>query len=200
MVSIKSCDNTIRYNTFLSSLGTVSLRHGHRSIVEGNYFLGEGKKIGTDGSGGIRVYGKDHKIINNYFAGLIAQKLDAAITTSPNKNNNYYRIKVVSANGEVKYSSIVKVGGTREHEQISVYPNPLKGDVITIQLGGIPDGRYEIQLYSTTGQQMMSASINKLGAVQTQTLDVPKNMSSGVYRLSIRAEDGTIYNKSIIKL
>ena len=119
---------------------------------------------------------------------------------SPNKNTNYYRIKVVSANGEVKYSSIVKVGGTKEHEQISVYPNPLKGDVITLQLGGIPDGRYEIQLYSTTGQQMMSTSINKLGAVQTQTLDIPKNMSSGVYRLSIRAEDGTIYNKSIIKL
>ena len=46
----------------------------------------------------------------------------------------------------------------------------------------------------------MSTSINKLGAVQTQTLDIPKNMSSGVYRLSIRAEDGTIYNKSIIKL
>ena len=89
IVSIKSCDNTIRYNTFVRCLGTLSLRHGHRSLVEGNYFFGEGKIVGTDGTGGIRVYGKDHKIINNYFTGLTGQKWDAAITiTNGDVNNN----------------------------------------------------------------------------------------------------------------
>ena len=81
-----------------------------------------------------------------------------------------------------------------------MYPNPLEGNVVTLQLGGIAEGKYEIQLFSSTGQQMMSSSIVKQGAVQTQTLSLPKNMSAGVYRLSIRAEDGTIYNRNIIKL
>ena len=80
IVSIKSCDNIVRYNTFVRCLGTLSLRHGNRTLVEGNYFLGEGKTVGTDGTGGIRVYGKDHIIINNYFSGLTGSKFDAAIT------------------------------------------------------------------------------------------------------------------------
>jgi len=84
VVSIKSCYNTIRYNTFVRCLGTLCLRQGFRSVVEGNYFFGEGKTAvfngGTIGCGGIRVYGKDHTITNNYFHGLTGSRWDAAIT------------------------------------------------------------------------------------------------------------------------
>lgn len=47
IVSVKSCDNIIRHNTFIASYGTLSLRHGNRNRVEGNYFFGNGKEIGT---------------------------------------------------------------------------------------------------------------------------------------------------------
>ncbi|SDS28918.1 Por secretion system C-terminal sorting domain-containing protein [Polaribacter sp. KT25b] len=86
IVSIKSSDNIIRHNTFLKSYGTLSLRHGNRNRVEGNYFFGGDKAIGTspDGAtlytGGIRIYGKDHVIINNYMQGLNGTKWDAPIT------------------------------------------------------------------------------------------------------------------------
>jgi hypothetical protein len=81
IVSVKSCDNTIRRNTFLRSLGTLSLRHGFRNHVESNYFFGEGKiDESGNGCGGIRVYGLDHIIVNNYFEGLTGAKWDAAIT------------------------------------------------------------------------------------------------------------------------
>ncbi|WP_405608456.1 chondroitinase-B domain-containing protein [Polaribacter sp. Asnod1-A03] len=86
IVSIKSSDNIIRHNTFLKSYGTLSLRHGNRNHVESNYFFGGDKEIGTspDGAtlytGGIRIYGKDHVIINNYMQGLNGTKWDAPIT------------------------------------------------------------------------------------------------------------------------
>lgn len=81
IVSVKSCDNTIRRNTFLRSLGTLSLRHGFRNHVEGNYFFGEEKTDASgNGCGGIRVYGLDHIVVNNYFEGLTGSKWDAAIT------------------------------------------------------------------------------------------------------------------------
>jgi len=93
IVSIKSCDNIVRYNTFVRCLGTLCLRQGFRSTVEGNYFFGDNKTAvfngGTIGCGGIRVYAKDHKIINNYFQGLTGAKWDAAITiTNGDVNNN----------------------------------------------------------------------------------------------------------------
>ncbi len=63
IISVKSCKDTVRYNTIRSSQGTVSLRHGDGSVVHDNYFLGEGK----EGTGGVRVYARYHKIYNNYF-------------------------------------------------------------------------------------------------------------------------------------
>lgn len=86
IVSIKSCDNTVRHNTFVASYGTLSLRHGNRNRVEGNYFFGNGKAIGTSPAGatlytgGIRIYGTDHLIINNYMEGLNGTRWDAPIT------------------------------------------------------------------------------------------------------------------------
>ena len=43
-----------------------TLRHGNRCTVEGNFFLGHHQA----GSGGIRVIGEDHVIINNYIDGV----------------------------------------------------------------------------------------------------------------------------------
>ncbi|NDW09664.1 chondroitinase-B domain-containing protein [Dysgonomonas sp. 520] len=80
VVSIKSCDNLVRGNTFRGCLGTVCLRQGSRNTVDGNYFFGDAKEVDGNGCGGVRVYGIDHKIINNYFEGLTGEKWDAACT------------------------------------------------------------------------------------------------------------------------
>jgi len=44
----------------------LTLRQGSNSVLEGNYFIGNGKNR----SGGIRVIGAGHTIVNNYFEGL----------------------------------------------------------------------------------------------------------------------------------
>ncbi|WP_407564614.1 chondroitinase-B domain-containing protein [Streptomyces sp. 184] len=75
IVSVKSNDNIVRYNTFRTSQGVLSQRHGNRGSFHGNFFLGEGKA----GTGGIRIYGQDHKIYNNYFEGLTGTGYDAAL-------------------------------------------------------------------------------------------------------------------------
>lgn len=98
IVSVKSCSNIVRFNTFRRSLGTVCLRQGNNSIVEGNYFFGEGKtaiytnengNASTIGAGGVRVYGKNHKIFNNYFSGLTGSIFDAAVTIT---NGDAYNV------------------------------------------------------------------------------------------------------------
>lgn len=89
IVSVKSCDNIIRHNTFRGSYGTLSLRHGNRNRVESNFFLGNNRPVSSivlDGetmnlyTGGIRIYGTDHVIVNNYFEGLNGTRWDAPIT------------------------------------------------------------------------------------------------------------------------
>ena len=60
-ISVKSSDNIVRYNTLLNSRGQITLRHGHRTVVDGNYIIG--------GDSGIRFFGNDHVIMNNVVQG-----------------------------------------------------------------------------------------------------------------------------------
>ncbi|MGV3459791.1 MAG: chondroitinase-B domain-containing protein [Flavobacterium sp.] len=85
IVSVKSNDNFILNNTFRGNYGTLCLRQGNRTRVEGNYFLGNNKPDAFFDTqpiytGGIRVYGTDHVIVNNYMEGLRGTKWDAPIT------------------------------------------------------------------------------------------------------------------------
>ena len=82
IVTNKSCENVYRRNTFRSCAGHLSIRHGKRCLVEGNFFLGRLKP----GSAGVRLSGEDHTVINNYFQGLQAGGavlLSMAIPNSP---------------------------------------------------------------------------------------------------------------------
>jgi poly(beta-D-mannuronate) lyase len=87
IISSKACDNVYRANTFRACAGTLTLRHGNRCVVEGNFFLGDGKR----GSGGIRIIGEEHSVTNNYFEGLdrAAIWLTAGIVDS--SLNGYFR-------------------------------------------------------------------------------------------------------------
>jgi poly(beta-D-mannuronate) lyase len=76
IISNKSGHNTIRYNLFYESKGTLTLRHGNDADVYGNYFLGNG----LEGTGGIRIIGENHQVHHNYFQNLTGTGLSAALS------------------------------------------------------------------------------------------------------------------------
>jgi hypothetical protein len=128
-ISIKSSDDTIRRNTFRECLGSLSLRHGNRNLVEGNYVLGNNRtgsfldstgrtwKLGT---GGVRFYGTGMRIINNYFEGLTGKQWDATFAiTSGNAEygdgkplTKHFRIRdaVIAFNTLVNNASNLEIG------------------------------------------------------------------------------------------
>jgi hypothetical protein len=75
IVSIKSDDNTVRHNTVRRSAGAFVARRGDRNVIQGNVFLGEGKP----GTGGVRLYGDDQLVFDNYFEGLRGSGYTAAL-------------------------------------------------------------------------------------------------------------------------
>ncbi len=145
IISIKSCKDTVRYNTIRSSQGTVSLRHGDGSVVHDNYFLGEGK-VGT---GGVRIYARNHKIYNNYFEGLTGYRWDAAITltngdTDTGSLSAHWRVDnaTIAHNTLVNNYSNIEIGygrgdnsWTREPRNVTMVNNLViggQGDLIEI--------------------------------------------------------------------
>ena len=71
IISNKSSENIFQGNTFMRSMGYLTLRKGDNSIVEGNFFLGYGKPK----TRGVRALGKGHRVSNNYFEALSGRAL-----------------------------------------------------------------------------------------------------------------------------
>lgn len=115
IISVKCNKNTIAHNTFRRCQGTLSLRHGNESLIDGNFFLGEG----AEGTGGVRIYGSDHRIINNYFEGLTGTKWDAPITLTEGDAeegdgglSNHFRIEraIIANNTLINNTHGIEVG------------------------------------------------------------------------------------------
>jgi poly(beta-D-mannuronate) lyase len=92
-ISNKSCENIYRHNTFDACSATLTLRHGNRCLVEGNFFLGRKAR----GSGGVRIIGEGHRVVNNYFEDLEGDEARSAISMMngvPNSPlNGYFQVK-----------------------------------------------------------------------------------------------------------
>lgn len=118
IISSKSCENVYRGNTFVSCEGALTLRHGNRCTVEGNFFFGNN----VANSGGIRIIGEDHTVINNYLADLAGSSTKSALPIMngvPNSPlNRYFQVQraLVAFNTLVncKYSLLVGVGKDSE--------------------------------------------------------------------------------------
>ncbi|MDJ0761177.1 MAG: polysaccharide lyase 6 family protein [Woeseiaceae bacterium] len=75
IISSKSCGNEIRDNVFFESQGTLTMRHGHYTLVENNYFIGNRKP----NTGGIRVINENQTVRNNYLYGLTGHRFRGAL-------------------------------------------------------------------------------------------------------------------------
>lgn len=72
-ISVRGSGQTIRYNTFKNCAGYMTLRQGKGNTVEGNFFFTENDKQGV---GGVRIYGAEARVFNNYFENLSEPAVD----------------------------------------------------------------------------------------------------------------------------
>jgi len=68
-ITNKSCCNIYHHNTFRGNDGSLSLRHGSGNIVRDNIFLAYPEGHDDEGlsNNGLRVYGNEQTIVNNFF-------------------------------------------------------------------------------------------------------------------------------------
>lgn len=97
IISNKSCQNIFRYNTFFECQGTLTMRHGNETLVENNYFFGNGKA----NTGGIRIINESQRVENNYCEGLTGHRFRGAFVIMngvPNSPlNRYFQVLNSSA-------------------------------------------------------------------------------------------------------
>jgi hypothetical protein len=141
VVSVKASDMTVRYNTVRRSQGVLSLRHGDRNSLYGNVILGEGRP----GTGGIRMYGADNRVFDNYVAGTTGTGYDSALSIDGGdarpggELNRHHRVDnaVVVFNTLVDNATGIVIGGNYPEPPVNlVVENNLladSGDVLQLR-------------------------------------------------------------------
>jgi 6-phosphogluconolactonase (cycloisomerase 2 family) len=119
------------------------------------------------------------------------------LDVSVNNGNNYYRVKAIEKNGTIKYSQVVRVNIGKQGAEFTVYPNPVKGRTINLQLTDIEKGIYTVKVVNNLGQEIAAKVVNHNGGSSTQTIGIGI-APSGTYSLVITKGTTTIVTKTVI--
>jgi len=99
----------------------------------------------------------------------------------------FYRIKAVEKNGDITYSNVLRVKTDKQQKSgISVYPNPIKNQQLTLKLNSISKGIYSISIYNVKSQEVYKLSLNHNGLDDSYKLNIPLNDKKGTFYLVLK--------------
>ena len=81
---------------------------------------------------------------------------------------------------------------------ITVYPNPVTGNTIGLQLNNLPKGMYTISVSNKTGQTVSTKKINHTGGFASESVDFSKAVAAGIYHIRLAGE-GVNITEEVIK-
>ncbi|NJB87100.1 poly(beta-D-mannuronate) lyase [Lewinella marina] len=133
IISNKSGGNIFRGNTFHECQGTLTMRHGNNTTVDGNFFFGNGKP----NTGGIRIINERQTVTNNYLAGLTGYRFRGALVIMngvPNSPiNRYHQVKDSEASNNVFVDcDHIQLGAGSDEERSAVPESTVVADNVFV--------------------------------------------------------------------
>lgn len=179
IISNKSCQNTYKNNVFYECTGTLTMRHGNETLVDGNVFIGNNKPS----TGGIRVINGQQTVINNYGIGLTGYRFRGAfvimngIYNSPINRYDQAKDAVVKNNTFINCDHIQLCAGADTERNAppencimedNIFYNESKDDLFTVydDISGID---FKNNVISPNVESISESGFSKL------TLDLKKN-------------------------
>lgn len=117
---------------------------------------------------------------------------------TPLNGANYYRIRTISKTGETSYGAVVKLRLEAGPANIGIYPNPVSGSTVLLQLAAIAQGSYLLTIYNVAGQAVLRKMIQHAGGSAVETLALPANLAKGLYRLTLSGK-GNVLTQQLVK-
>lgn len=111
---------------------------------------------------------------------------------------HYYRVKSKGFDGTEQFSAVVKVNVSGQAGTVTVYPNPVTGAVINLQLTNMVQGNYGVRLINSFGQTVLVDEFNHAGGTAAEKITLSKEFPKGLYSLQITKPDSSVENISIV--
>ncbi len=98
---------------------------------------------------------------------------------------NFYRIKATEVNGKTAFSVVVKINAAAMQTGLTIYPNPVKGGQLNLQVSNVVPGLYQLFIRSATGQVVYQQNLNTTSNTFSQSLSL-RALKAGMYSLEIK--------------
>jgi hypothetical protein len=120
---------------------------------------------------------------------------------SPVNGVNYYRVKTTQQNDIERYSSVVTVNFKQNNTTpLTVYPNPVRGNQIGLQLQEVEQGMYSIRLLSVDGREVYKQQL-QVGSSRglNTTISPQTKLSTGTYTLQVVGKNQSYTQKVVVE-
>lgn len=113
------------------------------------------------------------------------------------KQANFYRIKAISRNGLVQYSSIVKVDEIATQGTIAVYPNPVINKTLNVKFSSLDAGKYNLVVFNSAGKTVVRNVVELGSANLTRSFQLG-NLAAGIYHLVLQDDAGKKWQSTFL--
>jgi hypothetical protein len=159
----------------------------------------------TANENNIKVYtleksgdGNNFSSIGNILADNLSVNKYSFTDNYPLNGYNYYRIKSEDSENNLKYSEVLKIFVGKGSGTVKVFPNPLIGNFIHLELVNQPADSYQFRVRNEFGQVVISKKIEYAGGSFNLTLNMPLNIPHGMYQLEVSGASVNVANIGLI--
>ncbi len=79
-----------------------------------------------------------------------------------------------------------------------IYPNPVAGRKVTLQLNTVQAGNYNLLMFDKRGTQVMNRKISLDGFTTAQSIELPYNIVAGSYQVVLANDNGNQFKQQLI--
>jgi len=117
---------------------------------------------------------------------------------SPAKGLNYYRLKQTDYDGSFTYSDIISLEN-KGALSLNVYPNPLKGSVLTLSVDAANDFNGQVNILDVSGKMIQTISTSIAEGENTIKLNVA-DLAQGIYFINVIQNGQSIESIRFVKI
>jgi hypothetical protein len=168
---------------------SVRLDWSTASEINNDYFTVERSRDGVEFSDVINVSGAGNSTnVSNY----------TTFDTDPMNGVSYYRLRQTDFDGTQSWSEIRKINISRELP-VSVYPNPVISNVISIAAASETERVKSVNIYDLSGKFIQQLGLGAdSGDLKVKELTLTNEITPGSYLLEITTNE-SVYREKIIK-
>jgi hypothetical protein len=103
----------------------------------------------------------------------------------PSAGQNYYRLEMVDTDGKRKYSNIVSVTFDAKGIAMSLYPNPVQGSMLTVDMSVNNDTEFTFTVTDMAGRNRLTSQQKAVQGTNQLPLDI-STLENGIYFISAK--------------